>query len=204
MSEVFLRFPGQWGDEVWETSGLGGQGYYNVFRWYEVGTGRYLRPDPLGLTLASSGGELNLFAYVGSSPLNSVDPLPLDRLFGLLRGRVINFSPCCVLASKNSAGGGQQQFWIPPRSSVLATDVDAVYFGSGAALKIPDGDLLTILTCQETSFSGEFKRERNGSLGGVPNVLRPARLQRRLLKTPESQEREFGGAILPPTSKCCE
>ncbi|MGB6641606.1 MAG: hypothetical protein WBG67_12575, partial [Thermoanaerobaculia bacterium] len=44
---VFLRFPGQWENEVWEGASDGDSLYYNVHRWYEFGTGRYTRADPL-------------------------------------------------------------------------------------------------------------------------------------------------------------
>lgn len=45
---------------------------YSDDRWYEAGTGRYTRPDPLGLR---SG--INLFSYVGARPLRFTDPLGL-------------------------------------------------------------------------------------------------------------------------------
>lgn len=43
--------------------------YYNVFRWYDVRTGRYTGPDPLGVF----GGE-NVFRYARSSPTLFTDP----------------------------------------------------------------------------------------------------------------------------------
>jgi RHS repeat-associated protein len=46
---IFLRFPGQWDDPSFGSSGLRGGIYYNVYRWYETGTGRYIRPDPVNL-----------------------------------------------------------------------------------------------------------------------------------------------------------
>ena len=202
---VFLGFPGQWRDDAWSQSTSGSSITYNVFRWYQPRYGRYSRVDPLRMQLETSPAEIGLYVYVASSPINYVDLLGLERIFGLLRGRVANYSSCCVLVSGNNSGGVQQQFWVPPRSSVLSTDIDAIYFGSGAALKIPDGDLLVILTCQETSFSGEFMRERNGSLGGFPpNRLRLDRLKRRVLPTMSDQEQEFGAAILPPQNSCCD
>jgi len=48
-NEMYLRFPGQWEDEVWQRAMLGADGYYNVYRWYRPTIGRYLRPDPDGL-----------------------------------------------------------------------------------------------------------------------------------------------------------
>lgn len=58
-----LRFPGQYYDTE---SGL----YYNMMRYYNPDTGRYLTPDPIGFT----GGGLNLYRYVGNNPVNLVDP----------------------------------------------------------------------------------------------------------------------------------
>jgi RHS repeat-associated protein len=59
-----LRFPGQYADAE---SGL----HYNVYRYYDPSTGRYLSPDPFGL-----GPAPNPVAYVGN-PLQEADPLGL-------------------------------------------------------------------------------------------------------------------------------
>ncbi|MDT8910134.1 RHS repeat-associated core domain-containing protein [Amycolatopsis sp. PS_44_ISF1] len=59
-----LRFPGQYADEE---TGL----HYNVFRYYDPATGRYLSQDPLGLAPAPDPG-----GYV-SNPLLQADPLGL-------------------------------------------------------------------------------------------------------------------------------
>jgi len=62
-----LRFPGQ-------TALDGTDTYYNIFRHYRSGWGRYTQPDPLGLN-----PSLNLYAYVDDAPVNSVDPLGLSK-----------------------------------------------------------------------------------------------------------------------------
>jgi len=59
-----LRFPGQYADDE---TGL----HYNVFRYYDPGTGRYLSQDPLGLVPAP-----NPVTYV-PNPLRDSDPLGL-------------------------------------------------------------------------------------------------------------------------------
>ena len=60
--EFSLRFAGQYADK--ETNL-----FYNYFRDYDPGLGRYVESDPIGLR-----GGLNTYAYVNSSPLRNVDP----------------------------------------------------------------------------------------------------------------------------------
>jgi RHS repeat-associated protein len=60
-----LRFPGQYHDAE---SGL----HYNVYRYYDPSTGRYVSPDPLGLEPAP-----NPLAYV-PNPFTAADPLGLS------------------------------------------------------------------------------------------------------------------------------
>ncbi|MFD8463152.1 RHS repeat-associated core domain-containing protein [Streptomyces antimycoticus] len=60
-----LRFPGQYADPE---TGL----HYNLFRYYDPETARYLTPDPLGLAPAD-----NPHTYV-VNPLTWADPLGLE------------------------------------------------------------------------------------------------------------------------------
>ena len=57
-----LRLPGQHADSE---TGF----YYNGFRDYMPGIGRYLESDPIGLA-----GGLNTYAYAGGNPIKYVDP----------------------------------------------------------------------------------------------------------------------------------
>jgi len=72
---VFLRLPGQWDDTVLGGATLGADVYYNVHRWYESGTGRYTRFDPIGLRAGA-----NLFGYALMSPTRWYDHLGLDAV----------------------------------------------------------------------------------------------------------------------------
>jgi RHS repeat-associated protein len=68
-----LRLPGQ---EFDIDTGL----YYNGYRNYVPGLGRYLESDPLGLA-----GGMNTYVYAGANPVNSVDPFGLreDLIFAV-------------------------------------------------------------------------------------------------------------------------
>ncbi|WP_146749413.1 RHS repeat-associated core domain-containing protein [Paracidovorax anthurii] len=60
-----LRYPGQ----VWdEETGLS----YNLHRYYDAGTGRYIQVDPIGLT-----GGWNRFGYANANPIKYIDPTGL-------------------------------------------------------------------------------------------------------------------------------
>jgi RHS repeat-associated protein len=61
-----LRFPGQ--EDAYMTRGDVGD-YYNIFRWYRSGWGRYTQGDPLGLD-----GGIDLFAYAYENPILFADP----------------------------------------------------------------------------------------------------------------------------------
>jgi RHS repeat-associated protein len=47
---------------------------YNIFRWYRSSWGRYTQADPAGLH-----SDINLFGYVGGSPIVWIDPTGLVR-----------------------------------------------------------------------------------------------------------------------------
>jgi RHS repeat-associated protein len=57
-----FRFSGQYYDQE---TGL----HYNYHRYYDPKTGRYLKPDPIGMEAIA-----HLFAYVGNNPINEIDP----------------------------------------------------------------------------------------------------------------------------------
>jgi hypothetical protein len=73
---------------------LGAEVLHNVHRWYETGTGRYWRPDPLD-------ASPNDYAYVDARPTRLVDPLGLLSLdpdsCGPFKGQPYDDDParCC-------------------------------------------------------------------------------------------------------------
>jgi len=73
--------------------------HYNYFRYYDPGTGRYLRSDPIGLD-----GGLNTYGYVGGDPLNKSDPagLAFQGALGQLAGRGINALTILILGKSLS------------------------------------------------------------------------------------------------------
>ena len=62
-----MGFPGQYYDSE---TGL----HYNYFRYCDPTTGRYVTPDPIGLS-----GGINLFDYVQNDPINWTDFLGLAK-----------------------------------------------------------------------------------------------------------------------------
>lgn len=60
-----FRFAGQYFDAETDL-------HYNYHRYYDPKTGRYLTPDPIGLT-----GGINLYAYANNNSVNLIDPFGL-------------------------------------------------------------------------------------------------------------------------------
>lgn len=50
--------------------------YYNRGRYYSPSLQRFISEDPIGF----NGGDVNLYAYVGNSPVNHIDPFGLTEL----------------------------------------------------------------------------------------------------------------------------
>lgn len=76
----------------------------HVHRWYEAGTGRYTRPDPLGPIEQGRMPE-NTYGYAADNPLFFTDPLGLASRW-YAPGVVYNSStqPVCAVFSRDSAG----------------------------------------------------------------------------------------------------
>ncbi|MDX1996402.1 MAG: hypothetical protein SF066_01680 [Thermoanaerobaculia bacterium] len=128
---VFLRFPGQWDDGAW--AGVGAAELsYNLHRWYERGTGRYERVDPL-----HSAGKLD-FVFVKNRPLSLIDPL------GLKECSRCDQCPCGVwlytnpelelFAFTGGASGGALAFSCACNSTVCTGPVSSVTGLGGASV----------------------------------------------------------------------
>ncbi|MBS1993997.1 MAG: hypothetical protein JSS83_25975 [Cyanobacteria bacterium SZAS LIN-3] len=71
-TSVTTSMPGYTGQRYEIETGL----YYYKMRYYSPALGRFLQPDPVGYA-----SELNLYSYVGNSPLQNTDPLGLITEF---------------------------------------------------------------------------------------------------------------------------
>ena len=71
-NEIYLRFPGQWEDPVWQDAMIGAGGLYNLYRWYSSDTDRYYKVDPTGFN-----GFYNLYVYAQARPVFATDPTGL-------------------------------------------------------------------------------------------------------------------------------
>jgi len=97
---VFLRFPGQWDDPIWQDASLGAGVYYNVLRWHEAGTGRFGRSDPIRL-----GRALEAYRYAGGRPTVLLDLLGLQSTSGPAPTGDPAHDKCCSAAHKKNLFG---------------------------------------------------------------------------------------------------
>ncbi|MGB6334100.1 MAG: hypothetical protein WBG96_00655 [Thermoanaerobaculia bacterium] len=83
---MFLRFPGQWENEVWEGASDGESLYFNVHRWYEHETGRYTRLEPINIGLTMNGVDLSSFDFAPNvtAQINTMRLIAFDKLGGFL------------------------------------------------------------------------------------------------------------------------
>ena len=111
-----LRFPGQYYDEETDM-------HYNYFRDYKPEIGRYVEADPIGLL-----GGVNLYAYVGSNPLNYYDSWGLygsdvhyDLTYKLARQAGYSMKDAVTIASANQGldEGLSNPFFWPLGSTAL-------------------------------------------------------------------------------------
>jgi hypothetical protein len=122
---VFLRFPGQWEDGAWENAGVGSGLSYNVFRWYDISSGRYTALEPVRWLQYTTH-----FLYAQSRPSLFVDPIALLPCTGLMKpnccdsggaplGRAFNnllFRRSLYCANRDkpaiTVGQGEKKGWV--------------------------------------------------------------------------------------------
>ncbi|WP_416208900.1 RHS repeat-associated core domain-containing protein [Acidovorax sacchari] len=118
-----LRYPGQSWDEE---TGLS----YNLHRYYDAGTGRYVQADPIGLE-----GGWNRFGYVEADPLNARDPDGLHpllmgmanaavRVYGAAQGALYRYAP--ALTEFIAGASGVNGTVVAPMSPLVAQIPTAV------------------------------------------------------------------------------
>jgi RHS repeat-associated protein len=156
-NEMFLRFPGQWEDEVWQDAMLGANGYFNLHRWYVTSTGSYLSQDE-GLGRGEPINNPNFyllpsppFVYANNSPLLYVDPLGLNlqqafcnlryTLIGAAVGGLAGALGGCAVG----AVGGAVAAGVGALPGCGATAV--VGGGAGAAAGAIGGAITGVLEC---------------------------------------------------------
>ena len=103
-----------------------GLGYYRA-RYYDQTAGRFVSEDPLGFTASA-----DLYAYVGNSPLNMIDPLGLQTQ---VPGSQTPFSNPNIRHYNCLAWGlGISDFWIQPKDPNASPNSIMPIFG---CTKIP-------------------------------------------------------------------
>jgi len=157
-----LRRPGQWVDAE---SGL----YYNYFRYYDPGTGRYISSDPIGLA-----GGLNIYAYAVGNPLKYIDPLGLIPPSMVPQG-IINNAQIAVNNVTNNAFTSDQ---ISTLTNMVISTISLSPFGDagiGDALNFgsldPNANPMLLSESQNKSLQDIFKSLKNDSLTDAQKEL---------------------------------
>ncbi len=114
-------------------------------RYYNPFLQRFLSPDPAGL----AGGQANLYAYVGNSPMNSIDLLGLnpsssggDGFGDISTATLIQEGLDSFLSAAPGAGSSQAQGSSQSDTAVLGTYqeyIDYTNYGAGSSESNPDG-----------------------------------------------------------------
>lgn len=124
--------------------------YYNLHRWYEPATGRYIAPDPLRSVLGEYGDSVLMlvpgleYAYAADNPLLYIDPLGLTIEQGL----------CVLRYTLLGLGAGG-----------LAGAAGGCALGGGATALA--GGVVAIPACAAGAIGGGFGGAAIGALGGA-------------------------------------
>jgi RHS repeat-associated protein len=121
---------------------------YNYFRDYDASTGRYTESDPVGLAAG-----VNTYAYVGSGPVNFVDPGGLDETLPINTsgGRHAWDGPTNGAWGGKCWSGGQYSCGGHPMGTKPPTDSgDACYMHHDNCWANCGGDKLCMSACNRT------------------------------------------------------
>ena len=146
--------------------------YYFRYRWYEPAVGRWLSPDPSGMS-----GGLNQYVFCANNPANSIDPL------GLADVEVI-------FVSDNTVWGDLFMHWLEGEGAyVIRVTSPQDMIDQAQAFCGRTGHRI-----REWGLSGHAFRAGVQTLAGKDNEIDPARFtrgqvraMRRLLSGPEAR-----------------
>ncbi|MDX4956363.1 RHS repeat-associated core domain-containing protein [Delftia acidovorans] len=143
-----LRYPGQVFDEE---TGLS----YNLHRYYDAATGRYIQADPIGLE-----GGWNRFGYVANNPLNDVDPQGLHPVLARMQGLYYRYGPAITefIAGASGVNGAlASPAAISPLVAQIPTGVSRMLpIARGISEGVESGAFCTTNSVRKISFSNGF------------------------------------------------
>jgi RHS repeat-associated protein len=152
-----LRFQGQYYDEE---TGL----HYNLNRYYDPFTGRYITQDPLGIL-----GGLNSYQYANGDPINWIDPL------GLIKVENNGFEGVAGKGASGSLTG--QQTKLPPNASTenirsLARENESAKILSQNGYHVEQNPITSGVKNLDYKINGEIFDNYAPSSGNIRNIWR--------------------------------
>jgi RHS repeat-associated protein len=157
-----LRFPGQYYDSETELN-------YNIYRYNDSATGRYIQADPAGF----SGGQSSLYSYVDGKPLSNVDPLGLWQVTANVTVSPIGIGPGGTLTFGYNHGQFNVGGWLGGSlgDSLSIDPSNAMCHESGSFRSVrADGRLGVEGGLLSVDFSAQYGPQQNSVefTSGVP------------------------------------
>jgi len=140
---------------------------YNVNRYRDLPSGRFIQADPLGL----DGGDLSLYALRKNNPLSLVDPLGLEWQFTIGISGSIGGNPFLPIPGP-FIGGGLSVGFTTSGQIILQTQATGsvgvgIFGGVGAQFQASRSDCLTPTGMSvQQAFQGDFNFGAGPSVGG--------------------------------------